>query len=498
VSRTPRRWPLTFALAATLATPGQAAKDVNLKAWITGPVRYIAEAEEAKVYKRLKTDEDRALFIERFWARRDPTPETLANEYRQLFWERVQESKALFLDSHKTGWMTDRGKVYILYGPPTRIEDHFDLDTQSDPTAGRGLIRWHYEGRPSGRMDMDPVVIVPFLRQSTGEYTLSYDPKLSSVFFDALAVEEQWDRAIDRYMEILGAPRATEMSVMLDLGRMQEVPPQSRVLMERIETIESYRTHPVEIGISRYVHPDGEGVVVVVTADVSTVEQDVNPAVLTRFTPHDASRPPRMLGEDSFRMAATEHAGVAQGRILMDPGSYDVTVLVADPTTATTGMHRQTIHVPEESERLRLSDVTWADELHSLEYASLASHDEPYHVGPFRVVPRLNSRFLRGSSLQLFYEIYGGTPPYRISYQIEGRDLDGSWVELGRPATGEQALPSQGWGIPTSAGWPLGDYRVRIEVEDSQDRLMTTYQEFELAETAAEVTDAEAGPDIVP
>ena len=47
MSRTPRRWPLTFALAATLATPGQAAKDVNLKAWITGPVRYIAEAEEA-------------------------------------------------------------------------------------------------------------------------------------------------------------------------------------------------------------------------------------------------------------------------------------------------------------------------------------------------------------------------------------------------------------------------------------------------------------------
>jgi GWxTD domain-containing protein len=476
-SRT-RRWPwLAVVVALAASAP---ADEVSLKRWIEGPVRYIAEREEAKVFKKLKSDEDRAWFIERFWARRDPSPETLTNEYRQLFWQRVRDANSLFLDSHRPGWLTDRGKIYILYGPPTKIEDHHDLDTQSGPTAGRGLLRWVYEGRPEQRMDLDPVVIVPFVRQSTGEYRVSYDPKLSSVFFDALAVEEQWDRAIEKFLEIFGAPRATEMSVMLDLGRMQEVPPQAQILLERVETVESYSTHPVDVDVSRYVHPDGSGVVAVVTVDVDHVEQSTRPAIITRFRAQDASDRQRMLGEDSFRVEHVAEQRVAQGRVLLEPGSYDVTVLVADPATASTGMHRTSIRIPEPSDRLRLSDVIWAEELSPLEFASLASHDEPYLVGPFRVVPRLAGDFSPGETLRLFYEVYGGTPPYRVSYQVEGLELDGSWVRLGRPATAERPGSAQGWEFPTAAGWPEGDYRVRIDVEDSGERLITTQLPFRL------------------
>ncbi|MHC5024967.1 MAG: GWxTD domain-containing protein, partial [Planctomycetota bacterium] len=103
-----------------------------MKQWIDGPIRYIAEAAEMKVFKKLKSETDRALFIERFWARRDPSPETLANEYRQIFWERVREANDLFLDSHKPGVMTDRGKIYVLYGPPSKIEDMPNLDTHTN------------------------------------------------------------------------------------------------------------------------------------------------------------------------------------------------------------------------------------------------------------------------------------------------------------------------------------------------------------------------------
>jgi GWxTD domain-containing protein len=439
----------------------------------------------------LKTDEERAFFIERFWARRDPSAQTLANEYRQLFWERVREANDLFLDSHRPGWLTDRGKIYILYGPPTRIEDHFDLDTHSGPTAGRGLIRWHYEGRPGGRTDVDPVVIVPFVRETTGEYKVSYDPKLSSVFFDALAVEEQWDRAIDSFLEIFGAPRATEMSVMLDLGRMQEVPPQAQVLLERVETIESYRTHPIDVDVSRYVLPDLGGVVAVVTVDVGYIEQGTVPAIIARFSSHDATVQPRMLGEDSFRVVESGKRRIAQGRLVLDPGTYDITVLVADPATAATGMQRKTIQVPEPTDRLRLSDVVWAVELEPLEFASLASHDEPYLIGPFRVVPRIDEAFAKGDTLKLFYEVYGGTPPYRISYQLEGQDLDGTWVLLGRPATGEQSAAAQGWEVTTSPAWPEGEYRVRIEVEDSGERLVATHLPFRLTDRP---TSPESGP----
>jgi len=488
---------LALALAFALPTP---AKKVSLKSWIEGPVRYLAEHKEAKVFKQLKTDGERAWFIERFWARRDPTPETLANEYRQMFWERVQYSNEIFLDSHRPGWLTDRGKIYILYGPPTKIEDHTNLDTHGGPTTGRGLLRWIYEGRPGGRMDLDPVVIVPFVRQSSGEYRVSYDPKLSSIFFDALAVEEQWDRAIDKFNEIFGAPRATEMSVMLDLGRMQEVPPQAQILLERVETVESYQTHPIAVNVDRYVHPSTLGVVAVVTVDVSYVEPGTTPSVIARFRSRDATELQRMLGEDSFRIDAVDGHHVAQGRLQLAPGTYDLTVLVADPTTAATGMQRTTIVIPPPSDRLRMSDVVWADVLNPLEFASLASHDEPFHVGPFRVVPRLDSVFPRDGTLKLFFEVYGGSPPYRVSYQIEGQDLDGSWVKLGSAATTTQTAAGQGWEFPTSSAWPEGDYRVRIDVVDAGEKLISLQRDFQLTDGVSEprTADPPSDPDSAP
>ena len=75
----------------------------ELKKWLDSPVRYVATTPEIKAFKKLKTDNARAAFIEAFWARRDPEPDTLVNEYRQAFWERVRETQDLFFDGAKPG-----------------------------------------------------------------------------------------------------------------------------------------------------------------------------------------------------------------------------------------------------------------------------------------------------------------------------------------------------------------------------------------------------------
>lgn len=454
----------------------------GLDKWPAGPVLYIAQGDELKIYKKLKSDPDRALFIERFWARRDPSPQTLTNEYRQLFWERVQEANTLFIDDSRPGWTTDRGKIHILYGPPQSIEEHWDLQTQSSSTSGHGLIRWVYEGRPGGRQDVAPTVIVPFVRQASGEYRLSYDPRLSSVFFDALKIEEYWDiqNRFDQYKELAGLPRATELSVMLDLGKMQEVPPHAQVILERIETTESYQTQPLDVAIHRYRHPEQGGMIAVVTVDVSEFTGAMVPAVIARFQPPDAAARPRMLGEDSFKVLEEGDRRLVQGRLLLDPGSYDVTVLAANPSTALTGMDRTRINIPAASDRLRLSEIAWANELEPVEVSALATHDEPFIVGSFRVVPRLDEAFNPGDVLHLFFEIYGGSPPYGISYQVEGQEVDGRWIQLGAPAQTLQSAAGQGWDLPTSTRWPLGHYRVRIEVEDAAQTLTSAFAEFEL------------------
>jgi hypothetical protein len=138
-------------------------------------------------------------------------------------------------------------------------------------------------------------------------------------------------------------------------------------------------------------------------------------------------------------------------------------------------------------DRLRASDVTLALELDSLRYASLSSHDEPFHVGPFRIVPRLDARLRRGDAVSVFYELYGGTPPYRVSYQVEGRELDGSWVALGQPSVSEQPGQAQGWEVPTSEAWPVGSYRLRIDVTDAGGDALRELVPFELADDTGSV-----------
>ena len=95
-------------------------KDVPNPEWREGPVRYLMTRQENQVYKGLKSDEARRRFITQFWKRRDPTQETPINEFRDVFWRRVQSASDLFTDDTPfEGWLTDRGKIYILLGPPS-------------------------------------------------------------------------------------------------------------------------------------------------------------------------------------------------------------------------------------------------------------------------------------------------------------------------------------------------------------------------------------------
>jgi len=475
-------------LAAALALlplggPVPAKEGVNLKNWIEGPVRYLALKAEVKAFKKLKSEEDRALFIQRFWDRRDPREETLVNEYRQLFWERVNQANTNFIDSSKPGWKTDRGKIHILYGPPTEVQEDINLQTDGIPGGGHGLIRWIYDGRPSGRMDLDAIVVVPFVRDGSGEYRVSYDPALASVFFDANAIRDMHSDRSQRYRVENFAPGRSELSVMLDLGKMQEVPPQEQVLIERVETAEAYLTQPIEVAVDRYRDPDSGETLVAVTVDISSSSLEKRPAIIARFTHEQGDV--RILGEDSFKIAEKDDRKLAQGRLRLAPGDYELTVMVADPIAVKTGMHRSIVSAPQMIERMRFSDVTWVTALEPLAYKGLISYEEPFIVGPYRVYPRLSPVFRQGDTVMMFYEVYGATPPLSITYQIEGQENDGSWVALGQPLTDEQVTPSQGWEIGTTPRWPTGEYRIRVDVLDFAGQLISTQVPFSLEASGA-------------
>ncbi len=483
------------AMAALAWSACLAASGDPLKKWTDGPIRYIITPEEQKIFAQLKDDPSRAAFIYKFWARRDPTPKTLANEYRHMFWERVRDANEKFTDSSSPGWKTDRGKIYILYGPPTEIREDPNAETGGLPAAGQGLIRWIYEGRPGNRRDMDPIVVVPFVRDLTGEYRVSSDPKLASVYFDWQSTrDEDTKQQWERWFQTFFPSGRTDLAVMLDLGKMQEVPPEEAILLERVETFETYATHPLAVEIDRYPSPDaGERCLVVLTIGVPA-SAPTEPAVIARFSPRDATARPRILAEGSFRLEGSGAERVIQGRLRLDPGTYDLTVMAADPEAVSNGIFHGVVTVPGHDDRLGVSDVCLARVLEPVAYASLASYDEPYSVGAFRVIPRVDAALRRGDPLQLFYEIHGGKPPYTVSYRLEGKEDNGSWTALGRPVVLEQAEAAQGWTLPTSAMWPLGDYRARIEIRDDQGAAASATVPFALAGAAEPVPAGNARP----
>ncbi len=118
--------------------------------WLNEDVTYIITDEERKAWKRLSTDDERENFIEQFWLRRDPTPDTEENEYKEEHYRRIAYANDRFA-SGIPGWKTDRGRMYIMYGPPDEIDDHSSGGTYDRPIEEGGgttstfpFIDWTY------------------------------------------------------------------------------------------------------------------------------------------------------------------------------------------------------------------------------------------------------------------------------------------------------------------------------------------------------------------
>jgi GWxTD domain-containing protein len=93
------------------------------KKWLDEDVRWIITDEELSAFKKLSTNSERDQFIEAFWQRRDPTPDTAENEYKEEHYRRIAYANEHYA-AGMPGWRTDRGRIYIMYGPPTSIDSH--------------------------------------------------------------------------------------------------------------------------------------------------------------------------------------------------------------------------------------------------------------------------------------------------------------------------------------------------------------------------------------
>ncbi len=118
---------MILAFLAALVMPALAAEKTPLperyKKWLDEEVVYIISSLEKEVFLKLQTDRERDLFIEAFWKHRDPTPNSVENEYKTEHYRRINyANRFLGREAPKPGWMTNRGRIYIILGEPNDIQ----------------------------------------------------------------------------------------------------------------------------------------------------------------------------------------------------------------------------------------------------------------------------------------------------------------------------------------------------------------------------------------
>src|SRR5437868_4565651 len=149
------------------------------KKWLDEDVRYIITDEEKSAFKQLSNDEERDNFIEAFWARRDPTPDTVENEFKEEHYARIAYANEHFA-AGIPGWKTDRGRIYVMYGKPDEIDSHPSGGTYDRPIEDGGgttstfpfeIWRYRYiEG-------IGNEVLLGYVDPSmSGEYRMTIDP----------------------------------------------------------------------------------------------------------------------------------------------------------------------------------------------------------------------------------------------------------------------------------------------------------------------------------
>ena len=148
--------------------------------WLNQDVLYIISDEERSVFEQLATPEEREQFIEQFWFRRDPDPKTPSNEYKTEHYRRLAYVNEKF-SVGMPGWMSDRGKIYIIHGPPAQVESHPTGGQYQRPMREGGgwtqaypWERWRYRHIEGIGDDVE----LEFVDKSmTGQYRLALNPE---------------------------------------------------------------------------------------------------------------------------------------------------------------------------------------------------------------------------------------------------------------------------------------------------------------------------------
>jgi GWxTD domain-containing protein len=480
--------------------------------WLDEEVRWIISDEERTAFKRLQTDDEKQAFIEQFWLRRDPSPDTEENEFKEEHYRRIAWANDRFA-SGIPGWKTDRGQIYIKFGPPDENDSHTSGGPGERPIEEGGgsttffpYEKWRYRYLDCCGTDVEIEFVDPSM---TNEYHITMDPSekdaLSRVPGAGLTLYEQLGMAnkADRFSRtdgtLLGTGSMPLPAKMNQFDRLQQYTNLQKAPAVKFKDLEAlvqstikYNLLPMKVRLD-YFPITGSSVLTNLTLqferkDLQYKQKDnysegaVNIyAKIETLTRRQVIRPIEEVVSippvpTEMLQQATQGSAIYQKQIPLAPGTYRLTVAAKDIVSGNTTTYEQRLDVPRsDDDRLAMSSLVLADMIEKVPTKSIGAGQ--FVIGASKVRPRVNTRFKRDEKVGIYLQIYNfetdaltHKPDGEVEYEVVKSGTNERVFEFTEDLTKltggasqmivEKLLPLQ--------DFAPGDYTLKMKVTDKK------------------------------
>src|SRR5215467_13408906 len=419
--------------------------DNAYRQWLTEDVTYIITPDERNAFLQLETNEEREQFIEQFWLRRSNNPDLPDNDFKEEHYRRIAYANEHYA-SGIPGWKTDRGRMYIMWGPPDEIESHPTGGTYDRPMEEGGGSTTTYPWETWRYRYMEGIgenVIWEFVDPSgSGEYHLTMDPgekdALLHVPGAGLSLMESMGMAskADRFTRADGMTTPTTLggtpSSMNEFNRLEQYskafrPPEVKYKdLEAIVTARIVRDQMHFTWRTDYLKVTNDTVLVPVTIQVPNNQlsfdskDGVHSATLNVFgristltgrVVQTLEDPVSRDFPDSLFQQSIKLQSIYQKAVPLRPGLYRLDIVVKDVKSGNVGVVNTRLQVPRfEDDKLEASSLIVADGAKLEHVPSKQIGTGQFVLGSTKVVPRLDGEFTNNEKLGIYMQVYNLKP----------------------------------------------------------------------------------------
>lgn len=490
------------------------------KKWLDEDVRWIITDEELSAFKKLTTNAERDQFIEAFWQRRDPTPDTAENEYKEEHYRRIAYANEHFA-AGIPGWKTDRGRIYIMYGPPTSIDSHpMGGPYQRPEEEGGGQTEtypfevWRYRYLEGIGQEVE----IEFVDETgSGSYEMTLDrskkdallhvPNAGLTEMESMGLASKADR-FNGGLENLGAGFFNQNNNTKQFDRLETFAKLNRAPNIKYNDLQNeivthrFRTNllPFDVQVD-FVKLDPETVLVPVTLQVPlrnlvfTNKDGVQRAVinvygqLTKLNGQIVQTFEDTLHKDipaELLEKELNNVSLYWKALPMKPGLYRLDVVVKDVNGDKTGVFSKSYTVPNyNDEKLSASSLILADRMEAVPSREVGTGS--FVIGTNKVVPKVQPADGKPAAfdkkqkdrVNFWMQVYNlgldqktNKPSATVEYQIVNTTTNKPVVDFTETTAqmgniGEQVTLAKS--LPLSQLDP-GVYQVTIKVNDQVSR----------------------------